>query len=258
MLSKLMNYFREKLLNKYIRALVRWAIGLLGGVLIGMHVDPELVGKFIPLAQEVAIAVSMSLAALIMSFIDKKKNAIKLVPIAFLLLSLASNVRAEAKHDKPFTTGDEGKMCMVVRNDDAATARATTNGNYEPASADAYGRIWVRSPGDIPNEESVQERVSNTDGASTALTNFGATASKRNMISAYACLNSSATAGYLDLRDGTSGAIIWTIPLPAGSGAVQSFPSPIRQPTVNTALAFDVSAALSTVYCSFKGYKSTT
>jgi hypothetical protein len=111
--------------------------------------------------------------------------------------------------------------------------------------------VLMCEPGDI-----LVERVSNTDGASTASTVFGATASVYNHITTVIAYNASATAGYVDLRDGTAGTIIATLPLPPGGGVVTNFPLPLRQPTVNTALAYDVSAALTTVYLTFIGYKS--
>lgn len=103
----------------------------------------------------------------------------------------------------------------------------------------------------------LSERVSNTDGASTAFSTFGATASSKNMITAITVHNAHATTnGYVDIRDGTAGAVIWTIPLPATGGAVLHFNPPLKQPTANTALAFDVSAAITTIYISVNGFKS--
>lgn len=103
----------------------------------------------------------------------------------------------------------------------------------------------------------LSERVSNTDGASTAFSTFGATAGQKNMITAITVHNAHATTnGYVDIRDGTAGAILWTIPLPATGGAVLTFDPPLKQPTANTALAFDVSAAITTIYISVNGFKS--
>lgn len=107
-----------------------------------------------------------------------------------------------------------------------------------------------------PSGNTLQVRVANTDGASTALTVFDNTAGLRNYITTIIAYNSSATAGYVDILDGSGGTIIATIPLPATGGAVVPFPLPLRQPTAATALYFDVSAALSTVYLTFVGYKS--
>lgn len=107
-----------------------------------------------------------------------------------------------------------------------------------------------------PNADILVERVSDTGGTSTASTVFGATASARNCITTIAVTNVSLTAGHIDFRDGTGGTILFTLPIPAGGGAVISFPVPLRQTTANTAFAYDVSAALTTVYVSLIGFKS--
>jgi hypothetical protein len=98
--------------------------------------------------------------------------------------------------------------------------------------------------------------LTNTDGASTASTVFGATAGTRNFITTISVHNSSGTAGFIDFRDGTAGTVLFTMALPAGGGAICNFPVPLRQTTANTAFAYDVSAALTTVYISLVGFKS--
>ena len=101
------------------------------------------------------------------------------------------------------------------------------------------------------------ERVSNTDGASTAFSTFGATSGAKNFITTIIVHNSHATTtGYVDIRDGTSGSILATIPAPASGGAVVTFPVPLKQPTTNTALVYDVSAAISMIYITVVGFKS--
>lgn len=102
----------------------------------------------------------------------------------------------------------------------------------------------------------INERVTDTGGTSTAFSNFTNTAAKRNYVTTIAVYNSSTTAGFVDFRDGTGGAVLFTVPVPAGGGAVVSFPVPLRQPTANTALAYDVSAALTTVYISLVGFQA--
>lgn len=100
------------------------------------------------------------------------------------------------------------------------------------------------------------ERVTNTNGTSTASTVFGATAGTRNYITSVIAYNSSATAGYVDLLDGSGGTIFCTIPLPAGGGTAISFPVPMKQATADRAMYYDVSGALTTVYLTFVGFKS--
>lgn len=120
--------------------------------------------------------------------------------------------------------------------------------------ADEDGFLFVKPW--TSNNDLLSERVVSTTDAETALTVFGATANCYNMITTITAYNSSTTACYCDLKDGTGGTIIHTIPLPAGGGAVIPFPVPLKQPTVNTALYYDLSATVSSVYLSFVGYKS--
>jgi hypothetical protein len=63
------------------------------------------------------------------------------------------------------------------------------------------------------------------------------------------------TDAYIDLRDGTAGSVLATIPAPAAGGAVVSFPVPLRF-TANTAVAVDPSAAVSTIITTVIGFKA--
>lgn len=99
------------------------------------------------------------------------------------------------------------------------------------------------------------ERVSNTDGASTAFTSFAATTGKKNYVNGYSITNTSVTNGYVDFRDGTGGAVLWTVPIPANGGANVMMADPIFWGSTNTALAYDVSGSLTTVYISITGYQ---
>lgn len=135
-----------------------------------------------------------------------------------------------------------------------STSTLVADGDRVNCHADIDGLLLTKpytSYGDI-----LVERVSNTDGASTASTVFGATVGARNMITTIAVYNSSTTNGFVDIRDGTAGTVLFTLPVPANGGSITNFPVPLRQTTANTALAYDVSAALSTVYISFIGFKS--
>ncbi len=129
------------------------------------------------------------------------------------------------------------------------------DGDRTDAYADLDGMQMVKMNtafGDI-----ISERVSNTDGASTAFTTFDNAAGTRNYVSSIVVHNAHATTnGYVDIRDGTSGTILLTLPLPATGGTAISFPVPLRQPTAATALAFDVSAAITTIYITVVGFKS--
>lgn len=128
------------------------------------------------------------------------------------------------------------------------------DGDRTDLYADADGILMVKqntSYGDIINE-----RIADTGGTSSAFANFSAVASTRNYVTSIIIYNSSATAGFVDIRDGTAGAVLATIPAPAGGGTAISFPTPLRQPTANTALAYDVSGAITTVYITMVGFQS--
>lgn len=152
---------------------------------------------------------------------------------------------------------DSGNPVKVGARALATPSTATMVANADRADnvADLDGFQLVRnghSLGDL-----ISERVTDTGGTSTAFTNFGATASTRNYVTVITVFNSSATTGYLDIRDGTAGSVLYTVPLPAGGGAVISNAgAPLFRSTANTALAYDVSAALTTVYISVTGFKS--
>lgn len=169
-------------------------------------------------------------------------------------VSIATNTPVgTVAHD----AADSGAPLKVGAKAESSLAGITlvADGDRTDLYSDLDGVLIVKNAvswGDL-----ISERVSNTDGASTAFSTFGATASARNMITAITVHNAHATTnGYVDIRDGTGGAVLWTIPLPATGGAVLTFDPPLRQPTANTALAYDVSAAISTIYISVNGFKS--
>lgn len=143
-----------------------------------------------------------------------------------------------------------GAKASATLSDDTMVA----NGDRTDATSDLDGAIVIRPQ--FPLGDLVSERVTNTDGASTAFTNFGAVASTRNYVTAISLFNSSASAGYVDFRDGTAGSVLFSVAIPAGGGAVIGGNLPLFRTSANTALAYDVSAALSTVYISVSGFKS--
>lgn len=167
-----------------------------------------------------------------------------------------SNAGMQITGDEAHDAVDAGNPVKIGFKVEAnpLTGSRVADGDRTDAVADTDGMQYVKlytSFGDI-----LSERVSNTDGSSTAFSTFGATADARNYITTIVVYNSSSTAGYVDFRDGTAGSVIFTAPLPATSGSVISLPIPLRQPTANTALAFDVSGALTTVYISLVGFQS--
>lgn len=144
-----------------------------------------------------------------------------------------------------------GAKASATLSDDTMVS----NGDRTDLTSDIDGAVLTRPQ--FPLGDLISERVTDTGGTSTGFTNFGATASTKNVVTAITVYNSSATAGYIDFRDGTAGTILYTVPLPAGGGAVLSAgATPYFKTSANTALAYDVSAALTTVYISITGFKS--
>lgn len=144
-----------------------------------------------------------------------------------------------------------GAKASSTLSDDTMVA----NADRTDATSDLDGAILIRDQ--FPLGDLISEAVSNTDGASTAFTNFSATASTRSYITGCQAFNSSATFGYVDFRDGTAGSVLYRMALPATGGSVLPASStPYFRTTANTALAFDVSGALTTVYISCSGFKS--
>lgn len=160
--------------------------------------------------------------------------------------------------------GDVAHDAAAAGNPVLIAARATNSveGLTQVAAADSTfitadlnGCVVTRPHTTL--EEIITERVSNTDGTSTAFTNFAAGgAGIHNYITTFSVFNSSATDGYVDIRDGAAGSILFTLPAPATGGSIHSFPVPLKQTTANTALAYDVSGALTTVYISAIGFQA--
>lgn len=153
-------------------------------------------------------------------------------------------------------SADSGNPIKMGGRAETATSTATmvADGDRSDFITDVDGTQIVRI--NFPLGDLLAERTTNTDGASTGSSTFGATASTKNVVTAISLYNSSATPGYIDFRDGTAGSVLWTMGLPAGGGAVLSDASGLFRTSANTALAYDVSAALSTVYISVSGFKS--
>jgi hypothetical protein len=133
----------------------------------------------------------------------------------------------------------------------------TTDGQRIDAIADADGIPIVKLG--TSGADCISESVSNTDGNSTAFTNFSAVLSTKNAITAYSIFRTDAgtSMAYVDFRDGTAGSVIWRVPLPPNGGANLSLGGqPIFKTSANTALAYDVSSALTTVYICVSGFQT--
>ena len=110
------------------------------------------------------------------------------------------------------------------------------------------------------NADVISERVSNTDGSSTAFSNFGATASTYNCVTAIHVFStdSGTTPIYVDFRNGTGGSVLYSLVIPPNGGSNSpAYTGPfLFRTSANTALAYDVSAATTTVYISITGYQT--
>jgi hypothetical protein len=145
-----------------------------------------------------------------------------------------------------------GARAATTLSDDTMIA----NGDRSDMVADLDGALITRLG--FPMGDHISENVSNTNGTSTAFSNFGAVASTRSVIYGYSIFRTDAgtTPIYVDFRDGTAGAVLWSVVLPPNGGANLASPVPLFKTTANTALAFDVSAATTTVYISVTGCKT--
>lgn len=143
-----------------------------------------------------------------------------------------------------------------------ARATASVEGISEVAGDDASvittdlsGVQIVRTA--VAAEELVSFYVANTDGAEDAVTGLGAGgATIYNYITSVTISNRHATTNaQVNLLDGSGGSVFWEFPAPATGGTTHNFNPPLKQPTVNTALYVDPSAAVTTIGISIAGYQ---
>lgn len=146
-----------------------------------------------------------------------------------------------------------GAKASATLSDDTMVA----NGDRTDAVSDLDGALLTR--GQFPLGDLLSEAVSDTGGSSTAFTNFGATASTRNYVTALHVFRTDAgtTPIFVDFRDGTGGSVLYRMVIPPNGGAIlPAGATPYFRTSANTALAYDVSAATTTVYISVSGFKS--
>tara|TARA_R110000765_G_scaffold223037_1_gene327122 strand:+ start:12476 stop:14686 length:2211 start_codon:yes stop_codon:yes gene_type:complete len=144
----------------------------------------------------------------------------------------------------------------------AARATASVEGLTEVGAADATflaadlsGALVTRS--NVVPQEIVTYSVSNTAGTELAITGLDAGgAGIHNYVTSVIVHNAHATTmGFIQLLDGTGGTVLATFPAPATGGSVISFPTPLKQTTANTALYWDASAGITTLYVTIVGYQ---
>lgn len=130
------------------------------------------------------------------------------------------------------------------------------NGDKVQIAADLNGALVTRNATTL--EELLSTRQTTTASTEFAATNFGAGgAGVHNYITSITVTNTTAsTFAYLDLKDGSAGTVIWTIPNPAAAGGTHNFDPPLKQPTANTALYLQSSAAITTAIVSVAGFQA--
>lgn len=163
----------------------------------------------------------------------------------------AGNVAHDAADSgNPVKTGAKAVSSLAT-----ATMVAAADRTDNISDIDAAVIVRLNAPlGDLKSDA-----ASNTDGASTASSVFTAVASTRNYITSIHVFRTDAgtTPIYIDFRDGTGGSVLWRMVIPPNGGAVMASASiPIFRTSANTALAYDVSAATTTVYINVSGFQS--
>lgn len=141
-----------------------------------------------------------------------------------------------------------------------ALASASIVGDAPVADGDRTGlasgldRVLITRP-HSNLEDRVSAVVGVTDGSSTSLV-AAQGAGVRFCATTLVVANSSASAVTVDIRDGTAGSVIATIPAAANAGgAAITLQTPLCT-TANTAMAMDPSAAASTVTVTAIGFKT--
>ena len=150
---------------------------------------------------------------------------------------------------------DAGNPLKIGAKASSATSSRTSVANNDRTNiyAGVDGILIVRPHANL--EDRVSGLLANTDGASTAVV-AAQGAGIRFCATTIIVSNSSATNVTVDIRDGTAGSVIATIPAAANmGGAVVQLPVPLCT-TANTALAMDGSAAATTVTVTAIGFKT--
>ncbi len=136
------------------------------------------------------------------------------------------------------------------------TVAAGTTAQILDAIADTDGVQIVKS--NCPFSDIITERLVANSAANQAFTKFNNVTGKRNYITTMSILNSSTTNTYVHFKDGNGGnsTIFFTAVAPAGGGCVITFPTPLRQPTTNTALNIEWDTAVASGFVSLVGFQS--
>ncbi len=134
-----------------------------------------------------------------------------------------------------------GVQYQLIAGADASTGAANTLATEASLAAVAAAAASTAAVNTYPLPTTPVSGITAamTGTASTAVTGMGAPGlGLRNYITAITVGNSHATIGtFVSLEDGSGGTVIWTGPAAAlYGGGTHSLPTPLKQPTANTAL----------------------
>lgn len=167
-------------------------------------------------------------------------------------------VQAASAGDIAHDAADSGNPVKIglKANSSLATTTLVANNDRTDSYADLDGTQLTRL--DHPLGDLKTDAISNTDGASTASAVFTAVASTKNYIKAIHVFRTDAgtTPIYIDFRDGAAGAVLWRMVIPPNGGSIAAPSGALFRTSANTALAYDVSAATTTVYVNVSGFQS--
>lgn len=180
-------------------------------------------------------------------------QAVELTAAGTILTGDASGLETQGgvAHD----AADAGNPTSAGATAETALSGATlvADGDRTKLYAGIDGVLIVREHANL--EDRVSNVVGVTDGSSTSLV-AAQGAGVRFCATTLVVSNSSGTNVTVDIRDGTAGSVLMTIPAAANmGGGVVPLPIPLCT-TANTAMAQDPSAAASTVTVTAIGFKT--
>lgn len=162
-----------------------------------------------------------------------------------------ASVSGDVAHD----TADAGEPVKIGARAETAPSGVTAvaDGDRTNLYAGADGILYVRPYCAL--EDILSGVDTDTDGSSTSVISAPGAGIRLYITSVIVKNTHASTDAYVDIRDGTAGTVLASVPAPAAGGAVVSFPVPLRL-TANTACAVDPSAAVSTIITTVVGFKA--
>jgi hypothetical protein len=192
-------------------------------------------------ASAASIATNTSNAATSLAILDDWDNG----------ASDGASVSGDVAHD----TADAGEPVKIGAFAETAPSGRTpvADGDRTNLIAGADGVLIVRPYCGL--EDIVSAVDTDTAGDSTSVISAPGAGIRLYITSVIVKNTHASTDAYIDIRDGTAGSVLATIPAPAAGGAVVNFPVPLRL-TANTACAVDPSAAVTTIITTVVGFKA--